>query len=163
MFKFSSCQLADVCSNRRTKNTLEQSWEPWVCCQLEGESVSAQKQMLNSMCFDFAPVPLPHLCNPVPLACWENITLKGTHRASNSNSHPCTWLCVFIIELITLGSIRCFPSVLSLWLCHSPISLLPKRPNSGRPLTVFWPQSMARGQHSLHKEPTTCFPAFGFC
>lgn len=85
MFKFSSCQLADVCSNRRTKNTLEQSWELWVCCQLEGESVSAQLHVF----WLSAPVPLPHLCNPVPPACWENITLKGTHRATNSNSHPC--------------------------------------------------------------------------
>lgn len=121
----------------------------------------AQRQMLNSMCSDFL-YQSPHLSNPMLPSCWEDITLKGTHTATNSNFHPTTCLCIFIIGLITLGGIRCFPPGLSLWLCYNPISPF-TRPGSGRSLTVSWSQSVAKGQHSLHKEPTTCFLAFGFC
>lgn len=43
---------------------------------------------------------------------------------------------------------------------HRPF---PTRPGSARPQIVFWPQSTARGQHSLHKQPTTYLLPFGLC
>ena len=103
-------------------NKVESSW--YVVNWKGNLTALAQRQMLNSMCSDFL-YQFTHLPNAILPSCWENISLKGTHMATNSNFHPATCSCIFIIELITLGSIRCFAPGLSLWLCYSSISLFP--------------------------------------
>ena len=115
-------------------NKVESSW--YVVNWKGNLTALAQKQMLNSMCSDFL-YQFPHLSNSILPSCWENITLKGTHMATNSNFHPATCLCIFIIELITLGDIRCFAP----GLCGSVTILFPyfQQPCSGRLLTSSSP------------------------
>lgn len=78
---------------QKNKEPFGTKWRAWGVLSVGrgscfGSETNAQQPVF---CLS-APVPSPHLSNPMPLAYWENITPKGTHMCTNSKFYPCHML-----------------------------------------------------------------------